>query len=343
MKQIVLLLLFALKIGNSQANDIFISGAGASFPAPIYILWAERYHQLTDIQINYQPIGSGGGIKQVQAGTIDFGATDKPLSTKELEQYDLLQFPMILGAVVPVFNLPGIDSGQLKLTGQVLAKIFLGKITRWRDPEILSLNPKLSIPDYPITVIHRSESSGTTYLFTSYLSKVSLEWKKMVGCHSAVKWPVGLGAKGNEGASVYVHQKLGSISYVEYSFVSANGLNYASLKNKAGHFVMPEQVNFQASTEAIDWDRAKENLTDASGDLSWPIFGASYILIKRHVAYHNLEKNKQLLAFFKWAFEYGQIQAQKLQYVPLPLKAQLKVYQIWNEGFRYEKHLVLFP
>lgn len=343
MKQMVLLLLFALRIGNSQANDVFISGAGASFPAPIYILWAERYHQLTDIQINYQPIGSGGGIKQVQAGTIDFGATDKPLSKSELEQYDLLQFPMILGAVLPVLNLPGIESGQLKLTGQVLAKIFLGKITRWRDSEIRSLNPKLFIPDYPITVIHRSESSGTTYLFTSYLSKVSSDWENSVGSHTAVKWPVGLGAKGNEGASVYVRQKAGSISYVEYSYVSANGLDYVSLQNKAGHFISPEPVNIQASTQLIDWDNAHQNITNASGDMSWPISGASYILMKRHVPFHNIEKNRELLAFFKWAIEYGQIQAQKLQYMPLPFKAKLKVYQIWNEGFRYEKNLVLFP
>ncbi len=343
MKQMVLLGMLGLYWGICFAHDVFITGAGASFPAPLYIRWAERYHELSRVQINYQAIGSGGGIKQVQAGTIDFGASDKPLTPKELEQYDLLQFPMVIGAVVPVVHLPGIPSGRLKLTGVVLAKIFLGKIVSWRDPEILALNRDLKLPDYPITVIHRSESSGTTYLFTSYLSRVSAEWKNLVGCHAAVKWPAGLGGKGNEGVSVYVRQKPGSISYVEYSYVIANGLNAVGLQNRSGHFVLPGPDSFQESLSTIDWDKAPENIVDGQGPLTWPILGASYILMKRHVAYQDIEKNKQLITFLKWALAYGSIEAQKLHYIPLPAQAQIRVYQIWNKEFRYDKNHVLFP
>ena len=317
------------------ANTAFaaeITGAGATFPYPVYAKWAEAYKAKTGIGMNYQSIGSGGGIKQITAGTVDFGASDKPLKPETLEKDGLLQFPTVMGGVVPVVNVKGVKPGELKLTGPVLAKIYLGEITKWNAPEIAKLNSGVTLPADDITVVHRSDGSGTTFIYTNYLSKVSPQWKQRVGNDASVAWPVGVGGKGNEGVASYVQRISGSIGYVEYAYALQNHLTYALLQNREGNFAKPEAKNFQAAAAYADWAHAPgfyQILTDQPGKESWPITGATFILM------HKLQKNpqtaKEVLAFFKWAYANGDQMAQKLDYIPMPDSVVKLIFQEWKQ------------
>jgi phosphate transport system substrate-binding protein len=300
-----------------QAADI--TGAGASFPFPIYAKWAEAYKAKTGVGLNYQSIGSGGGIKQIQAKTVDFGATDAPLKGDELTKQGLVQFPAIIGGVVPVVNLEGFAPGQLKMTGPVLADIYLGKIKKWNDKAIADLNPGVKLPDQDITVVRRSDGSGTTFLFTDYLSKVSDEWKSKVGASTAVSWPEGVGGKGNEGVASYVQRIKGSIGYVEYAYVKRNKLTHLAMRNKEGAFVQPDDDAFQAAAAFADWKSQPgfyQILTEQPGKTSWPITGASFILL--HSKADKPETTVEVLKFFDWALKNGQKMAAELDYVPMP-------------------------
>lgn len=296
-----------------------ITGAGATFPYPIYAKWAEAYKAKTGVGLNYQSIGSGGGIKQIKAKTVDFGASDKPLKPEELEKDGLMQFPTVMGGVVPVVNLVGIQGGQLKLTGTVLADIYLGKIKKWNDPAIAQLNKGLSLPDQAITVVHRSDGSGTTFIFTNYLSKVSPEWKQKVGEEASVSWPSGVGGKGNEGVASYVKQLKGAIGYVEFAYALQNKMTFTLLQNKEGAFVSPTEESFRAAAANAQWDKAPgfyEILTDEPGKQSWPITGATFILL--HKSQANAENAKTVLKFFEWAYAEGDKLALDLDYIPMP-------------------------
>jgi phosphate transport system substrate-binding protein len=303
--------------GIAQAGDI--TGAGATFPYPIYAKWADAYKKQTGIGMNYQSIGSGGGIKQISAKTVDFGASDKPLKPDALSKGGLMQFPAIMGGVVPVFNVKGIDSGQIKLTGDMLANIYLGKVKKWNDAALQAMNPGVNLPNQAISVVHRSDGSGTTFLFTNYLSKVSGAWKSGVGEGTAVKWPAGVGGKGNEGVANYVARIDGSIGYVEYAYAKQNKLSYALLGNRAGKFVAPAQESFKAAAAGADWAHAPGMyliLTDQPGADSWPITGASFILL--HTVQDKPANAKEVLKFFSWAFKNGDGMASSLDYVPMP-------------------------
>ena len=296
-----------------------ITGAGATFPYPVYAKWAEAYKAKTGTGLNYQSIGSGGGIKQIKAGTVDFGASDKPLQPDELNAAGLVQWPQIMGGVVPVVNVPGITGGQLKLTGPVLADIFMGKVKKWDDAAIADLNKGVKLPDLAINVVHRSDGSGTTFLFTNYLGKVSPEWAKGVGSDSSVSWPVGVGGKGNEGVASYVKTINGSIGYVEYAYALQNKMAHAALKNAAGQFVQPEDKAFQAAAANADWKNAPGYylvLTEQPGKESWSITGASFILMHKEV--ENTATAHEVLQFFEWAYHNGQGMAKELAYVPMP-------------------------
>ena len=296
-----------------------ITGAGATFPYPIYAKWAEAYKAKTGVGLNYQSIGSGGGIKQIKAKTVDFGASDKPLKPEELEKDGLMQFPTVVGGVVPVINLAGIQGGQLKLTGPVLADIYLGKIKKWNDPAIGQLNKGLTLPDQAITVVHRSDGSGTTFIFTNYLSKVSPEWKQKVGEEASVSWPSGVGGKGNEGVASYVKQLKGAIGYVEFAYALQNKMTFTQLQNKEGAFVAPTEESFRAAAANAHWDKAPgfyEILTDEPGKQSWPITGATFILL--HKSQANPENAKIVLKFFEWAYAEGDKLALDLDYIPMP-------------------------
>jgi phosphate transport system substrate-binding protein len=312
-----------------------IAGAGATFPYPIYAKWADAYHQQTRVQFNYQSIGSGGGIKQIKAKTVDFGASDAPLKPEELEQAGLMQFPMIMGGVVPVVNVAGIGAGQLKLTGSVLADIFLGKITRWDDAAIRSLIPGLKLPSRAISVVHRADGSGTTWIFTNYLSKVSQEWSKSVGNDKAVAWPTGIGGKGNEGVASYVSRIKGSIGYVEYAYALQNHMAHAELRNRAGNFVNPTSATFQAAAAGADWAGAPGFylvLTDQPGEHSWPITGASFILMYKHQRHP--ETGQAVLKFFSWAYHHGDKMAEELDYVPMPQSVVDLVEKTWHQEIK---------
>ena len=296
-----------------------ISGAGATFPAPVYTKWAETYKAQTGMALNYQAIGSGGGIKQITAKTVDFGASDKPLKPEELDKDGLYQFPTVMGGVTPIINAPGVAPGQVKLTGPLLADIYLGKVTRWNDPAIAALNAGVTLPNLPITVVHRSDGSGTTFLFTSYLSTVSPDWQSKVGASDSVQWPTGLGGKGNDGVSAVVKQTSGSIGYVEYAYAKQNNMAYADLKNHDGQFVAPTAENFAAAAAGADWTKAPGNyllLLNQPGANSWPITGATFILV--HKAQTDAAKAKAVLSFFDWAYKNGDDAANQLDYVPLP-------------------------
>ena len=296
-----------------------ITGAGATFPYPIYAKWADAYRKATGVGMNYQSIGSGGGIKQISAKTVDFGASDKPLKPDELAKGGLMQFPAIMGGVVPVFNVKGIAAGQIKLSGDMLANIYLGKVKKWNDPAIQALNPGVKLPGQAISVVHRSDGSGTTFLFTNYLSKVSAGWKAAVGAGTAVQWPAGVGGKGNEGVANYVARIAGSIGYVEYAYAKQNKLSYALMGNRDGKFVAPEQDAFKAAAAGADWAHAPGMyliLTDQPGAGSWPITGASFILM--HTVQDKPATAKEVLKFFAWAFENGDPMASALDYVPMP-------------------------
>ena len=313
------------------AAAVDISGAGATFPYPVYAKWAEAYKQKTGVGMNYQSIGSGGGIKQIEAKTVDFGASDKPLEPKELDANGLLQFPMIMGGVVPVVNVEGIAAGQLKLSGAVLANIYLGTVKKWDDPSIKALNPGLKLPDRAISVVHRSDGSGTTFIFTHYLSEVSPAWKKNVGEDASVAWPTGVGGKGNEGVASYASRINGAIGYVEYAYALQNKLAYVLLQNKAGKFVKPSAESFQAAAANADWAKAPGFyvlLTDQPGAESWPITGASFILIYKNQAKPDVAA--EVLKFFNWAYHNGGAMASQLDYVPLPDAVIKLVEDTWS-------------
>jgi phosphate transport system substrate-binding protein len=332
LKQMVSGLAVIAALGSGAAQAVDITGAGATFPYPIYAKWAEAYKGKTGTGMNYQSIGSGGGIKQIQAKTVDFGASDKPLTLDELNKSGLMQFPAIIGGVVPVVNIEGIKPGDMKLTGTVLADIYLGKIKNWGDKALADLNPGLKLPHDPITVVRRSDGSGTTFLFTDYLSKISPEWKSKVGSDSSVAWPVGVGGKGNEGVSAYVQRIKGSIGYVEYAYAKKNKMSYAKLKNKDGQFVEPDDPQFQAAAAYADWAKAPgfyEILTDEPGKDSWPITGASFILM--HKTQENMAKGAEVLRFFEWALKNGQKMAAEMDYVPLPAPVVKLIEDAWKK------------
>jgi len=307
-----------LALGAMAAQAAEITGAGASFPAPIYAKWADAYNKATGNKVNYQSIGSSGGIKQITAKTVDFGASDMPLKPEELKEKGLIQFPTVIGGVVPVVNLAGIKPGEIKLTGDLLAKIYLGKITKWNDKALADLNPGVKLPDQDIGVIRRADGSGTSFIFTNYLSKVSEDWKKDVGEGSAVKWPVGLGGKGNEGVSAFVNRIPGSIGYVEYAYAKQNKLSYVQMQNKDGKFVSPSDNAFKAASANADWSKEfYEILTEQKGAEAWPLTGATFILM--HQQQDSAAKGSEVLKFFAWAYEKGDKMADDLDYVPLPI------------------------
>ncbi|MFA7278475.1 MAG: phosphate ABC transporter substrate-binding protein PstS [Sterolibacterium sp.] len=295
-----------------------ITGAGATFPAPIYGKWAEAYHKATGNKINYQSIGSGGGIKQITAKTVDFGASDMPLKAEALEKDGLAQFPAVIGGVVPVVNVVGINPGDMRFTPAVLADIYLGKIAKWNDKAIADLNPKLNLPDQAIAVVRRADGSGTTFIFSNYLSKVSPEWKQKVGEGTAVQWPVGLGGKGNEGVSAFVQRIPGAIGYVEYAYAKQNKMSYTLLQNAAGNFVAPDDTTFKAAAVGADWTKSNfgEILTNMAGKDSWPITGATFVLMQK--VQDKPAQGAEALKFFDWAYKNGAKLAEDLDYVPLP-------------------------
>jgi len=306
-----------------------VTGAGATFPAPIYGKWADAYQKATKNQINYQSIGSGGGIKQVEAKTVDFGASDMPLKAEDLEKKGLVQFPAVIGGEVIAYNLPGIKSAEMRLTGSVLADIYLGKIVKWNDKALVDLNPKLNLPDQAIAVVRRADGSGTTFLFTNYLSKVSPEWKTKVGEGTAVQWPVGLGGKGNEGVSAFVQKIPGSIGYVEYAYAKQGKMSYALLQNAAGNYPLPDDTTFKAAAAGADWTKSAfaEILTNQAGKDSWPITGATFILMQK-VA-DKPEQSLEALKFFDWSFKNGDQMALDLDYVPLPDSLVKLIHATW--------------
>lgn len=320
MKQLVLSIaaVSSMAFANvSSATDI--TGAGATFPYPIYAKWAEAYKAQGGSNMNYQSIGSGGGIKQITAKTVDFGASDMPLKPEDLEKNGMMQFPTVIGGVVPVINVNGIAAGQLKLDGTTLADIYLGKITKWNDAAIAALNKDMKLPDENITVVHRSDGSGTSFIFTNYLSKVSADWKATVGEGTAVSWKAGTGGKGNEGVASYVQRIKGSIGYVEYAYALQNKMTSVQMKNRDGQFVAANEDSFKAAAAGAHWDKAPgfyEILTDEAGKGSWPISGATFILI--HKAQEKPESGKEVLKFFDWAYSNGGKLAGDLDYVVMP-------------------------
>jgi phosphate transport system substrate-binding protein len=315
---------------GAAASAQEITGAGASFPAPIYAKWASDYNKATGVKVNYQSIGSGGGIKQIDSKTVDFGASDMPQTDEVLKSKGQVQFPTVIGGVVPVINVKGIEPGQLKLTGSLLADIFLGKVAKWNDPAIKALNPTLPLPDTAIAQVRRADGSGTTFIFTNYLSKVSPEWKTKVGEGTAVNWPVGAGGKGNEGVSAFVNRLPNSIGYVEYSYVKQNKMNYAVLQNAAGTFVKPEDDAFKAAAAGADWAKSfYQILTNQSGKEAWPISGATFILM--HAKQDKPSNGTEVLKFFNWAYANGGKTAADLDYVPMPAPVIAAIQKSWGE------------
>jgi phosphate transport system substrate-binding protein len=315
--------------GASQATDI--TGAGATFPYPVYAKWADAYKTQTGTGMNYQSIGSGGGIKQIEAKTVDFGASDMPLKPEDLEKNGLMQFPTVIGGVVPVINVGSIEAGKLKLDGATLADIFLGKITKWNDPAIAALNKDLKLPDDDITVVHRSDGSGTSFVFTNYLSKVSAEWKSTVGEGTSPNWKAGVGGKGNEGVAANVQHIKGTIGYVEYAYALQNKMNHVQMKNRDGQFVQPDAASFKAAAAGAQWEKAPgfyEILTDEAGKASWPISGATFILM--HKVQEKPETGKEVLKFFDWAYEKGDKLATDLDYVTLPDNVVKLIQAAWK-------------
>ena len=311
-----------------QAQEI--TGAGATFPAPLYAKWASDYNKQTGVKVNYQSIGSGGGIKQIDSKTVDFGASDMPLTDEVLKTKGQMQFPTVIGGVVPILNVAGIAPGQLKLTGPLLADIFLGKVSRWNDPAIKAINPGVNLPDTAIAQVRRADGSGTTFLFTNYLSKVSPDWKAKVGEGTAVSWPVGAGGKGNEGVAAFVARLPNSLGYVEYSYVKQNKLNYALMQNAAGNFVKPEDDTFKAAAAGADWAKSfYQILTNQPGKDSWPLSGATFILM--HTSQDKPANGSETLKFFNWAYANGEKSAADLDYVPMPPTAVAAIQKAWGE------------
>lgn len=319
----------AVSMTSVTAADM--TGAGATFPYPIYAKWAEAYKAATGNGLNYQSIGSGGGIKQIKAKTVDFGASDMPLKAEDLEAAGLMQFPAIMGGVVPVVNVEGVSPGQLKMTGEVLADVYLGKIKKWNAPEIAALNPGVKLPDTSIIVVHRSDGSGTTFLWTDYLSKTSEAFKSTVGAGTAVKWPTGIGGKGNEGVAANVQRLKNSIGYVEYAYAKQNKMLHTQIKNKDGQFVQPSDESFKAAAAGAEWAKASGFnivLTNQAGKDSWPITGASFILM--HKVQADPVKGKEVLKFFDWAYKNGGEMAATLDYVAMPAPVVTLVQDAWK-------------
>ncbi|MCB2035991.1 MAG: phosphate ABC transporter substrate-binding protein PstS [Ottowia sp.] len=301
--------------GQAMAQNV--TGAGASFPAPLYAKWAADYAKATGAKVNYQSVGSGAGIKQIEAKTVDFGASDMPLKDEDLAKNGLVQFPTVVGGTIPVVNIAGIKPGELKLTGTVIADIYLGKITKWNDAAITALNPGVKLPDAQIAPVRRADGSGTTFGFTNYLSQVSPEWKAKVGEGTAVNWPTGAGGKGNEGVAAFVGRLPNSIGYVEYAYVKQNKMTYAQMQNAAGKFVSPSDASFKAAAAGADWAKSfHQILGNKPGDQSWPITSATFILM--HKAQDKPEQGKEVLKFFSWAYANGDKAADDLDYVPMP-------------------------
>jgi len=318
----------------AQAADV--TGAGASFIYPVMSKWSADYSAATGKKVNYQSIGSGGGIAQIKAATVDFGSSDKPLPSDELAASGLAQFPSVIGGVVPVINVEGVAPGALKLDGPTLGNIFLGKVKKWNDPAIAALNPGLKLPDAKITVVHRSDGSGTTFNFANYLSKVNPEWKDKVGEGTSVQWPAGIGGKGNEGVAAYVKQIKGGIGYVELSYALQNKMAYASMKNAAGKFVLPNDESFSAAAASADWANAKDFhlvMTDAPGEDAWPITATNFILV--HKQPKNAASAKEMREFFRWIYANGDAQAKQLDYVPLPDSLVQQIEAYWTQNLKY--------
>jgi phosphate transport system substrate-binding protein len=314
---------------NVPAGGATVTGAGSTFVYPVLSAWASDYAKSSGTKVNYQSIGSGGGISQVKAGTVDFGASDQPLDSAELAASNLAQFPIVIGGIVPVINLTGIEPGKLRLTGPVLADIFAGKVKKWDDSAIVTINPGVKLPSAPIAVVHRSDGSGTTFNFTHYLAQVSPSWKTGPGEGKTVSWPTGVGGKGNEGVAAYVKQLPNSIGYVEYAYVLQNGMNYASLQNSAGNFVKPNAESFSNAAATADWGKAQDfNLvmTNAPGPNAYPITASVFILMPTNAK--DPSRSKAALEFFRYVLNSGQEQAKKLDYVPLPaeLVKQIEAY-----------------
>jgi phosphate transport system substrate-binding protein len=320
--------LSATFVTSATAQDV--TGAGATFPAPLYAKWADAYNKATGQKINYQSVGSGAGMRQIRAKTVDFGASDVPLADAELAKDGLIQFPTVIGGVVPVVNVRGIAPGQLKLTGEVLADIFLGKVTRWNDAAITALNPGVPLPDTAIAPVRRADGSGTTFIFTNYLSKVSADWKSRVGEGSAVNWPTGAGGKGNEGVAAFVQRLPNSIGYVEYSYARTNRMAHVQLRNASGAFVNPDDASFKAAAAGADWNRSFfQILTNQPGAGSWPITGATFILM--HAKQDKPAAASSSLRFFEWALNNGDAMATELEYVPLPPAVKELVRREWSK------------
>jgi phosphate transport system substrate-binding protein len=320
------------KGGGEGSSQPGISGAGATFPAPIYTRWAADYRQQTGNQVNYQGIGSGGGIKQIESNTVDFGATDKPLKVEDLDKNGLIQFPAVIGGVVPVVNLPGIKPGEIRLTGQLLGDIFLGKVKSWNAPALTALNPGVKLPATPITVVHRSDGSGTTFIFATYLADKNPEWSSKVGASDSLSWPTGIGGKGNDGVAAFVKQTVGSIGYVEYAYARANSLPFTLLQNKDGGWPAPTAPAFAAAAANADWKNAPGNfmlLLDQPGKDAWPISATTFILMHKQAA--DAAKSAAVLKFFDWAYTNGDQAASSTDYVPLPQTVKDLMRQQWSQ------------
>jgi len=324
-----------LVAASTSAFAADITGAGATFPFPLYSKWADAYKKETGNGLNYQSIGSGAGIKQIVAKTVTFGASDMPLKPEQLQKDGLVQWPQAIGALVPVLNLEGIKSNELVFTGELLGNIYLGKVTKWNDPAIVKLNPNVKLPSDSIAVVRRSDGSGTTFIWTDYLSKVNAEWKSKVGAGTAVEWPIGVGAKGNEGVSGNVTQTKNSIGYVEYAYAKQNKMTYGSVINKAGKTVQPTIASFQAAAANADWAGSPGYyviLTDQPGDTSWPITGATFILMHKEPA--DKAASSEAIKFFKWAFEKGDKIAEELDYIPMPAAVVKQIEKTWSADIK---------
>jgi phosphate transport system substrate-binding protein len=327
---VILLLIGMLSFKYAQAEEM-LNGAGATFPYPVYSAWANEYNKITGVKLNYQSIGSGGGIKQITERTVDFGASDAPQTPEFLEKNNLLQFPAVMGGVVLVVNIPGMKSGELKLDSEAVCKMYLGEITNWSDPKVKRLNPGVNLPNSDITVVHRSDGSGTTAIFTGYLNDVCPAWKEKVGTGTSVSWPAGIGGKGNEGVANYVQQQKNSIGYVEFAYAQQNNLTFTLLKNSAGTFVSPSFKTFEDAAATASFDPKKHFylwLNNAPGKNAWPIAGATFILLGKE----KQDSNTKVVKFYEWAFTHGDKKAEDLIYVPLPKSLKDKIRAYWKSN-----------
>lgn len=328
---IIIPLLFMIQGMTTARAGVVIHAAGATFPYPIYAWWALRHERVSGSKLEYNAIGSAGGIQRIKQKTVDFGASDAPLSQSKLDQHGLIQFPTVLGGVVPIIHIPGIKTAELMLTGSILADIFLGKITRWNDDQLVQLNPNLHLPNLPISIVHRSKGSGTTWIFTNYLSKVSSSWSHQLGIHKSIDWPVGYSAIGNDGVIQKVQQTIGAIGYAEYAYAAQGRNNYPLLKNHDGFFVEPNEKNFKAATEHVDWSKNGKDivLTDKPGTKTWPIVGATFILMYK--VQQKPEVAKAILSFFDWCYKEGDSFAERINYIPLSDNVKNSIRTTWHQ------------